>query len=970
MARGFRFDQRSFRTVLALFSFAAVSETPATDFLVTTTGDSGPGSLRQAISDANSSPGPHRILFRIPGAAPHSIQLQSALPAINETMTIDAQPQPFPAARAIELNGDAAGQDSVGLEIAANNCQVRGLCLGGFASHGILIDFGEDNLLEGNFIGTNPAGTVAHPNGGAGIAVSDSAANRLGSAPAGANLISGNLTGIFVVGSGSVSNQVQGNFIGVDVTGTNALPNQRNGVLIFDAGSNLVGGSSAGARNIVSGNGQSGVYVTGSDAELNVIAGNYIGIDATGGKVLSNKVDGVTIFAASLNQVGGTNTAARNVISGNGERGILINGSGASSNVVAGNFIGTDAAGAFHLGNGFSGVGIVDVTGNTIGGAAPGARNVVSGNSQSGIAISGAGASNNVVQGNFLGTDATGLLAVSNRFNGISIIDSPGNLIGGATAALANVISGNLENGVFISGATASANRLEGNVIGVNSAGSAALANGVDGVQISAPQNEIGRTGGRPNVIAGNLEVGVYVFSATAVSNRIQGNFIGTDLAGKAPLPNVGGILISDAPGTTIGGSGTGAGNLISGNRESGVYLSGGGCSNSVVQGNRIGLDAGGQLGLANAGDGVSIYGASGNLVGSPDPAAGNFIAANGFSGLFLTGASASNNVVQGNFIGSQLDGVSPAGNRLYGIELDDGASNNRLGGPASTNGNKIAFNGAGGVRLHAGAGNRIRYNSIVANLGLGIDLGVDGVTPNDSGDLDEGANRLQNFPDIGGVTAGASTVIGGVLNSRTNDVFTLDFYRSDSADDSGYGEGAAWIGAASVRTDNSGRAVFNLALPSATAAGKFITATATDASGNTSEFSRAVPARVGDSDGDGLPDAYELSVKLNPFDPSDAGLDADGDGFTNLQEYIAGTNPHDSSSLPRLQQRLGTDGANILSFETSPGRRYQLQYAEQLGGVWRAIAQFDGGGAPYETQNGPFPAGNRFYRLSITLSP
>jgi hypothetical protein len=169
-------------------------------------------------------------------------------------------------------------------------------------------------------------------------------------------------------------------------------------------------------------------------------------------------------------------------------------------------------------------------------------------------------------------------------------------------------------------------------------------------------------------------------------------------------------------------------------------------------------------------------------------------------------------------------------------------------------------------VQGAASVGNAIRGNSIHSNGGLGIDLGGDGVTPNDPGDADTGPNQLQNFPVLSVALAGGSTWVTGTLNGLANTTFTLDFYASAAADPSGFGEGARYLGSAVVTTDGSGNAHFEVVLAAPTAPGEVVTATATDPAGNTSEFSRAALAY------------QEVSIDIKPGDAAnDINLDSNG---------------------------------------------------------------------------------------------
>ena len=199
---------------------------------------------------------------------------------------------------------------------------------------------------------------------------------------------------------------------------------------------------------------------------------------------------------ATNTTVGGTTSAARNVISANGEDGVQLANPGTTGNVVEGNFIGTNADRHQSLANHRDGVYLnAGAGGNTIGGTATGAGNVISGNACYGVIIDGS--SHNTVAGDRIGTDPTGTLALPNHYDGVHIVNqSAGNTIGGTTAAARNVISGNGEDGVQIDFAGASGNLVEGNYIGTDTTGTAALGNGRDGVYLysGATGNTIGGT--------------------------------------------------------------------------------------------------------------------------------------------------------------------------------------------------------------------------------------------------------------------------------------------------------------------------------------------------------------------------------------------------------------------------------------------------------------------------------------------
>ena len=334
----------------------------------------------------------------------------------------------------------------------------------------------------------------------------------------------------------------------------------------------------------------------------------------------------------------------------------------------------------------------------------------------------------------------------------------------------------------------------------------------------------------------------------------VEGNFIGTDVSGTLDLGNGRAGVVAGGGGNftsnlhTIGGTTPAARNLISGNDYYGVQLSGNFNDSNVVQGNFIGTDRGGNRALGNG----SVIGHAGiimdtsrvSTIGGTTAATRNIISGNNGAGVALTGAvtdAIRNNVVQGNFIGVGADGVTPLGNSGDGVLLSNFFRNgstrdNSIGGTAAGAGNIIAYNGGDGVSFedpHAGSGNTILGNSIFSNgtsaQHLGIDLSDGGVTPNDAGDADGGANNQQNFPVLSSFSSsGGSTTINGTLNSLPNTTFRVEFFINNACEPSGHGEGQTFLGLQNVTTDASGNAGFNPSFPITVAGGQFFTATAT----------------------------------------------------------------------------------------------------------------------------------------------
>jgi hypothetical protein len=539
------------------------------------------------------------------------------------------------------------------------------------------------------------------------------------------------------------------------------------------------------------------------------------------------------------------------------------------NNTIVGCFFGVSADGTTAQFNSRLGIDIESSPNNTIGGTNPGDRNVISGSGSAyNILINGPASSGTVIQGNYIGTNAAGTASIVNSIIGIEIANNgsgtaSNNVIGGTTAGARNVISGNSSIGIDISDSSVTGNLIQGNYIGTNAAGTAAIPNGT-GISFLRAVNVVigGTTAGAGNVISGNGSFGVRISNgggSTGVGNLIQGNRIGTNAAGTAAIPNGVGIQIESAQNHTIGGTTSSARNIISGNTSDGVIIVNGDpiATANVVEGNYIGTNAGGTAAIGNGQSGIQIFGLGAaigmNTIGGPIAGACNVISGNAIDGI--TVSNASDVVIQGNFIGTDVNGSGGLGNVAYGITFNS-ADNNLVGGTVAGAGNVIAFNGSinrnsGGVGVFLGTGNSILGNSIFSNTGanppsnsnagLGIDLGGDGVTLNDPCDADSGANNLQNFPVLESVSnSGGMTTINGTLNSVANTTYRIEFFANDSIDPTGYGEGQKFIGFKNVTTDSSCNISFIASFPQI-GANQRVTATATDPAGNTSEFSGAI---------------------------------------------------------------------------------------------------------------------------------
>ena len=530
--------------------------------------------------------------------------------------------------------------------------------------------------------------------------------------------------------------------------------------------------------------------------------------------------------------------------------GILVTGAG--SNAIQGNLIGIDATGTAATPNA---VGIVlnGSLNNTVGGTVSTFRNVISGNTGPGVSISGA-ASGNVLQGNLIGTDATGSSAIPNT-NGVVILGAANNTLGGSLVAARNLISGNNGAGVMVIDAGATGNVVLGNYIGLNQSGSAALGNAAGVVLASgSASSTIGGTSttGTRNIISGNTTTQISVIDST--NNAIQGNTLGLDATGTSVLSgiqaNMAGIELEDgASGNTIGGITASSGNVISGSAGAGLQIRGrsgtregtaSAAVNNLIQGNFIGTDLTGTTSQPNAIGGVRFSdGTTGNtLGGTAGGLARNVISGNTGNGVTLADSGTNNNVIQANTIGLQSDNTTALGNTGTGIYVD-GAIDTQIGGSDAAASNSIASNQQAGVFVNAGTGIAIRHNAIFDNAGLGIDLAPVGVNLNRTFvPNNDGPNLFQNYPVITSVsTLGTATTIAGTLNSAPGTFYTIELFSNPTQDPSNNGQGRTFLGTTTVTTDTSGNASFTFSTASVTL-GEFVSATATDPNGNTSEFS------------------------------------------------------------------------------------------------------------------------------------
>lgn len=691
------------------------------------------GDFRYCIEQANGVPG-STITFAIPGAGPHTINLTAQINIINSTF-VDGTSQ--------------AGQNRIILDGGGvvNNCIVFFACCGQNPAGAII-----DGLIINNFIDN-------------GITLN-------------------NTTDI----------TVRNCYVGVESDGITAAPVNSNGILIFGGGS------------------------------LNFIEDCLIMYNGSNGINMDNTT---------------SNTIRNNVCSGNVSNGINL-ANGTSNNTMIGNYIGVDPTGLIDLGNGSNGINIILTSiGNKIGGAATAERNIISGNQGNGIYNEGCNL--NTIQGNYIGTDKDGANILSNEGHGIQLTNGSGNnIIGGAASGEGNLISGNgsglLFHGVYIEQAS-NFNLVQGNLIGTDASGMSRLANTGNGVSIGI--NAISNTVGGANSGEGNLISGNGFNNNTTVNynsgismafgandNTIQGNIIGLNINGTAALPNGNfGIWLNTVSDITIGGGG-GARNIISGNggfgTDRGLHIEE--CSDIEVYNNIIGFDINGTSAVGNGREGIALILSNNVTIGSVG--LGNVIGNNGSDGIFLY--ESSDVVIKSNLIGVDINGNGSFGNANDGIALTQASISNTIGSIVSGEGNVIKNNGGNGVDLSIGStiSNTIIGNSISCNVQRGIELNDAG--NNNYASSGSGSSSLLYVNNA----SSAPSWFGVAPANATIHVYEIGSCSSCSASDGGQQQGDIYLG--STTADGSGDWTFNSSATN-------IVVTATDGSGNTSEFSQCV---------------------------------------------------------------------------------------------------------------------------------
>lgn len=458
-----------------------------------------------------------------------------------------------------------------------------------------------------------------------------------------------------------------------------------------------------------------------------------------------------------------------------------------------------------------------------------------------GLTLEYADATNNTIAGCWLGLDYTGTNAAGNQGQGILLQQgAAANLIGGTNALARTVLSGNQQYGIFITDLQTTNNLIQGSYLGCDASGLRAVPNWLGGAIVVSGAHKTVFGGATPlarNILSGNTNFGLWLGDSTTASNTVSGNYFGLNAAGTAALPNTfaGMYILNGSHGNTV------TGNVFSGQPSEGLRLADPGTTGNTVQGNSFGLDATGTHAIPNGFAGLTLFnGANSNHIGGTAVTARNLLSGNGSYGLVMADFLTRGNLVEGNWLGVDSTGTNALNNGTADVGLWNGANGNWIGGVSPGAGNLIA-NSFYGVALYDNptTNNSIRGNAIFSTIGLGIDLNADGVTANHVGGAVPGPNHYQNYPVLtNAYGSGPNTLLSGTLNSAALRSFWVDFYRNAAPASSGHGPGQAYVGTTAVTTDASGSANFALAA-GGNFSGQYFSATATDQiTGDTSEFS------------------------------------------------------------------------------------------------------------------------------------
>lgn len=883
---------------MILCFLASFPEARAGQFVVNSTSDANTGAgntgtLRYCITQANLTGAKDTITFAIPGSGPFTLTVVSNYPTISQPLYINGtsqsgtvQGQLGTGTRVMQIILNGPGSNTVyGFQITANNCEISGLVIQDFYK-GIYINGGDNCWIWGCYIGTAADGlsaTAATECYDDGIALNNNANNNtIGTNGNGSNdanegnLIAANGDGgiqyagecIILNEAGSLAadctgNWIAGNFLGVNETGNaalyfNATANTQRGTGIqitnstnATIGTNADGISDTYERNVISGNSDEGIVLTG--ASNCKIKGNYIGTDKTGLIGIPNYINGGTLITTG--QVVLKNTSTNNVIGTDGD---------GVNDAIEGNVIGSSTIVA---GSASSYSDAVDITSSSTG---------------------------NRVSGNRVGIGADGVTALNILTTGITVNDYAINI----------EFSNN-------------------NIVGTNG----------DGVSDALEANYVGNSGSAIAIVSSN-------------SCTVAGNFCGLGTNGSTAAPlGYAGIYVLNSTGTRVGSSGSNSleRNYTINSSKYGIWVDGAASANNDlinIRYNVVGLRPDG-IAAPNAQMGIYIFDLS-----NADTIQYNIIAQNG------TGAAT------GTYPGVQIGGSN--------------ASEQSSGNVIKLN--TIYKNIGPGINIvnSSSLTNKISQNSIYNNgngsdntgkLKLGIDLAANGVTANDALDPDAGPNGLANFPVITGIAPGApcQATVAGTYNGLATTQYYIEVFSSDvcNGDTSGvdynssvgnnYGEGKTYLGASSVvTTDASGNANWTLNIALSSVSGKYLTAVAIQNNGaainSTSEFSMCFAAS---SDLGDAPDSYSTllascgptHVNINSNLRIGATVDAEADGVPSANADGDGADEDGLSSFPTLHVKTTSYTISSIPVTNSTGSAATL-YAWidfNLNGVFEA---------------------------------
>ncbi|MFO0817271.1 MAG: cadherin domain-containing protein [Pirellulales bacterium] len=839
---------------------------------VTNTNDSGAGSLRAAMLAAVNG---DVITFNIAGVGPHTINVASELPTITQSITIDGWTEPdyssLTAIPAIVVNGNATNNTN-GFRITASNVTIRGLTINRFDAAGIYIESGSNNVIQGNFIGTDATGNALAETLGAmsdGIRI-QSANNVIGGVTAQTrNIIAGSDEGIRLHDATATGNIIRGNLLGVSRDQTTTLGFDDDGIDIgSSAAANTIGGTGVNEGNVIAGAQDAGIETRNNSGAGNVFLRNSIYLN--GGIAIDVNANGssgnfpVLTSASSgggITTIGGTLSGAANTTyrveffssgptfaDSHGEARVYLGHADITTNAAGSGVINTSLNAPVNHGD-FVSAAMTPVGGETselsANRAVTGLTTEVVVDTRRDVADAPGFGTTLTLATLLSNRGADGVISLreaidaANRTAGLNTIRF--NLPGGAQQTI-NLVSAlpSITEAVVID-ATSDTDFAGSPVIELNGA---SAGSGVAGLRLASTVNGGSIRGFVINRFSTN---GILLDGADNVV--IAGNYIGTDFTGQLDRGNTedGIQLQAGATGNTIGGLTASDRNIISGNNNAGLAIDDTATADNLIIGNYVGLAADGITAIGNTHDGIHLVGATNNTIGGITTSARNVIASNAIHGIGIDGASGTK--VLGNYIGVAANGSSVRGNLGDGIRLTNSVTGTVIGGTTTQAANVIANNLGDGILVNTAAGTAatILGNSIYANGEQAIDLGADnGLTYNDVLDADSGANNLLNFPELQTATSvGDDVVVTGKMRGAAATTYRVEIYRSPfgTGDSSGYGEARELLGTASVTTNSSGNATFSVTLPNKTLlSGDLVTATATVdlGSGNygaTSEF-------------------------------------------------------------------------------------------------------------------------------------